>query len=158
MKRLPRDPNKYIRSLTANRLETRVAPGVKTVTFKANMEGEEDGPYVTQIRFFGIEDFSAEPKPGFVKAPFGSEVIYFRKPRISENPVALKCSCDDFRFVWEFPLSQKNSLIGSFRRYVRKTPPPPVGLPFRNPADHPGFCKHVWNLVGGLKEKKLIRE
>jgi hypothetical protein len=62
-------------------------------------------------------------------------------------------NCSDFRFFWEHPLFVKKSLIGQFRKYVRKT----TTYPPKNPQGILGMCKHLWSFVNALKEAKLVK-
>lgn len=160
MKRLPkpRNPRNYVRGLKPVKLEVLSSPGLKAVTFRANMEGEEDGPYLTTCKFLNIQNFSDEIEVGYIKTDVSGEEVYAKKPDLSKNPVQIKCSCDDFRFMFEYPLFRKKGLIGTYRRYTRQTPPPPVGYPFKNPDEYLGFCKHIWNLIGSLKKRNLVKD
>lgn len=67
-------------------------------------------------------------------------------------------NCPDFRFTWEKPLYDHKGLIGRWRKYIRKTPPPPKGHPYRNPDDKLGFDKHTWSVLFALKGSGRITE
>lgn len=62
-------------------------------------------------------------------------------------------NCSDFRFFWEFPLYKIGSLIGSFRRYVRKT----TTRPPKNPDNIVGYCKHLYSFIKALQGSNLVK-
>jgi len=62
-------------------------------------------------------------------------------------------NCPDFRFGWEKPLHDKKSLIGNWRRYIRKT----KDRPERNPKNILGFCKHISALIRVLIGAGLVQ-
>lgn len=154
MKKL-RDPGKYAVYDTTT-FATQASPGIKTVMYKGTIQGV-DNEYPVYIQFRKV-DFSAEEKPGYV--PFeetdktgGKGLKFYEVPDLNRNDCALKCMCTDFRFMWEHPLFVKKSLIGQFRRYVRKT----TTYPPKNPQGILGMCKHIWSFVNALKEAKLVK-
>jgi hypothetical protein len=154
MKRL-RDPGRYP-VYAVRTFVTQASPGTKMVMYKGTVQGEEM-EYPTYIQFRGVE-FSKEEKPGFI--PFetmdrtgSSEMSFYKVPELGKNQVALKCACTDFRFMWEKPLYDKKSLIGQFRRYVRKT----TTYPPKNPEGILGFCKHIASFVEALRNSKLVK-
>jgi hypothetical protein len=141
---------------------------------------------VTYIEFHGVEFSDTKPKgKGWNPVKIQNQMFWYKTPTIQNNPVSLKCSCEDSRFRWERPLALIKSLIGSWRRYdakkedqkagvpaktrrarkyyvlgksyVRKTPRPPAGRPYANPNDIPGFCKHVHSLRIHLQKQGLIK-
>ena len=65
-------------------------------------------------------------------------------PDLSVNPVRVSCSCKAYYFYFSY----YNKMGGAHARrplkgYTRKTPPPPDGLPYKNPDHLPGACKHI---------------
>jgi hypothetical protein len=130
---------------------TQASPGIKAVMYKGTVQGE-DLEYPVYIQFKGVE-FTEEEKPGSI--PFeatdrtgGSKMAFYTVPELNKNPVSLKCQCFDFRFMWEKPLYDKKSLIGQFRRYVRKT----TTYPPKNPEGILGACKHIFSFLSALQE------
>lgn len=77
---------------------------------------------------------------------------------VGNNSGVVAHNCEDFRFYWEYPLYKKKGLIGTFRRYSRKTLPPPEGRPYKNVTEQLGFCKHIWNLLVAFRTRGDIRE
>jgi len=63
----------------------------------------------------------------------------------SQTPCAVRCSCADFRFRWEWYLKKVGSLASGFkaRPYTRKTKTHPPA----NPNRTPGVCKHCYQLA-----------
>lgn len=161
MKRLPRDPAKYPK-LRVTKVESRPAPGINSLTFKAVVSSQfpgsrdpDDIPYITFVQFFDVLYEDKKKGKFTVPAKVGGTLKYHKVPSITGNRVALKCSCQDFRFVWEFPLFENDSLIGRFRKYTRV---PGSTKPPRNPDDLQGFCKHVWSLLNALNRAGSIKE
>ena len=149
-----RDFKKY-KIYPVTRIALTPAKGVKTVTYKANVKGDLD-IYQTMIKFFGV-DFVDADGTGVDKAKFRKDTYYFKKPGRRINEVQLKCSCSDFRFMFEKQLYDEKGLIGRWRKYKRKTPPPPIGRPFKNPDDYMGYCKHIWSFLEKLRTTKRIK-
>jgi len=138
--------------------KTQASPGIKTVLYRGSVRGEES-EYATYMQFRNVE-FSEEEKTGFI--PYeatdrtgGSKMSFYKIPELNRNPVALKCSCPDFRFFAEYPLYKAKSLIGQFRRYVRVSPP--SGRPPKNPENILMYCKHIWSFANALKESELVK-
>lgn len=79
--------------------------------------------------------------------------IHYRK-----TSCAVRCSCPDYRFTWAEWNKRNKSLAGrNFPKYVRKTPPPPRGRPYRNPDEAPGLCKHLIEFITRLSHQGLIK-
>ena len=154
MKKL-RDPGKYPNYETRT-FATQASPGIKSVMYKGTIQGEgNENPVYIQFRDV---EFSEEEQAGYI--PYedtdttGNKGLKFYKtPELDKNNVALKCMCTDFRFMWEHPLFVKKSLVGQFRKYVRKT----TTYPPKNPQGILGFCKHIWSFCNALKEAKLVK-
>lgn len=82
--------------------------------------------YNTNIVFYGVEDPYTEP------------------PELDKNPVRVSCSCPAYYYYFWYANKQaKAHSRGNLRPYIRKTPPPPAGLPYKNPDKIPGLCKHL---------------
>jgi len=170
-----RSPADYPRNLKVKELELTAMLGVKTLTFKGVVKSEfpqerakqkidvrgkmVKAPlsYMVHIQFHNV-DFQEEKDAEHEEAvKVGSKTVYFRRPRVGVNPLKLKCTCQDFRFNWEKELFDNKALIGSWRKYKRKTPPPPEGFPYANPFEYMGFCKHINSFLFHLRREELIR-
>lgn len=75
----------------------------------------------------------------------------------SKHNVKVRCTCEDYRFVWSFYNKKYDALYGGpFEKYVRVTPPPSKGgRPRVNELKVPGMCKHIFGLVELLMNTKL---
>ena len=147
---IPRDPDKYDKFNIQN-LESLAAPGIKSLTYKATVRGSTAN-YIAFVQFFGV-DFK-ETKDQYFDRPqkFQGKIIYHRTPSVKLESVKLKCSCPDFRFTWEKPLFDSKGLIGTFRRYKRKT----TDRPPRNKDEVNGYCKHINSLLLALRNAEHI--
>lgn len=128
----------------------------KSVSYKAVVSGETNN-YQINIQFFKVK-YAEGKKEGYSPVDAEGEKLYYKIPTIRSNPVHIKCSCPDFRFRFEKELYDAGGLVGNWRRYTRKTPPPPKGYPYANPQHLLGFCKHVWSALDHLKSKGLVKE
>jgi hypothetical protein len=170
----PGKPKEFKKLKVLDDVAIRARPGNDSVTYSANVESEGTSDqskdfYKTSIQFFGVEFGKRKSTKHSVPAkdPNG-KLIFHSIPSTVTNRVALKCSCDDFRFAFEKQLFDDKSLIGSFRKYKRKTPPGtrpqnpknpnPVGHDFVNPDNLLGFCKHVNSLMRALNKSKFIKD
>jgi hypothetical protein len=151
MMKFPRDPNKYPR-LQIRNLESKSAPGIKSVTYKTTVLGENDN-YVTYVQFFKVDFAKAKDKDHPVATKVEKFVAYRENIDVNKHPVFLKCSCADFRFTWEYPLFKENALIGKYRKYVKVAG---SNRGPRNPDERTGFCKHVYSLLSALKDSGQI--
>ena len=128
----------------------------KSVSYKVVVHGETNN-YQVNVQFFKVF-YSGDKKPNYLPVNAEGEKVYYRVPTTRSNPVHLKCSCPDFRFRFEKELFDAGGLVGNWRRYTRKTPPPPAGYPYANPEHYLGFCKHIWSALDHLKSKGLVKE
>lgn len=161
-----RDPNSYDAREVVD-LETTALPGARAVRYRATVNGDGD-QYSTYVQFFNVSFNSARGGANTELVNVSGATSYHAKPSIARNPVTLKCSCQDFRFNFEKQLFDVQSLIGNWRRYKRRTPPPtrpdqpknpnPIGHDFVNPDDYLGYCKHVRSLLLTLKRTRRITE
>lgn len=128
----------------------------KSVSYKMVVNGETNN-YQLNLQFFKVQ--YSDSKTADMK-PIDSEgsKLFYKVPSVRNNPVHIKCSCPDFRFRFEKELYDAGGLVGNWRRYTRKTPPPPVGYPYANPKHLLGFCKHVWSALDYLRTKGLVKE
>ena len=54
-------------------------------------------------------------------------------------------NCKDFLHTWAYYDFRTGNLWGPPPKpYIRKTPAPPQGRPYRNPQHVAGFCKHIY--------------
>lgn len=161
-------PNKYNNKLKVTKFEEANAAGINSVTFRGIVTGEfvrqdEDGgrakrqKYRVAVQFFEVKFSKAKSKFFSIPAKIGKALQFRQVPNLKENTVKLKCSCPDFRFRFEKELFDNKGLIGRFRKYTRKTPPPPEGHPFANPDELMGYCKHVHSFLVRLKDNKQIK-
>jgi hypothetical protein len=71
------------------------------------------------------------------------------EPSVARDKVYVRCGCDGFYFYFSWANKKHKALAGTtMRPYVRKTPPPPLGLPYKNPKEIPGCCKHLIFAIG----------
>lgn len=139
--------------LRMKKLETLASPGIKSIMYKSVMEGETDD-YLTYIQFFDLE-YSDVKDDQFTEAEtVAGKVKFHKKPSVATNPVALKCSCTDFRFCFEKELFDNKGLIGAWRKYIPVKPP--SGRPPKNPKHVMGMCKHTHNLINILKSNGRV--
>jgi len=81
------------------------------------------------------------------------------KPSIANSKVLVRCSCPAYFFYCVAANAKMKVQIqgNQFRRYVRKTPPPPTGYPQRNPSLLPCLCKHLVFTTQYLTRAGLIK-
>lgn len=152
---LPRKADTYPK-MGIQKLETLPAPGINSLIYKAQIKSQSTSEiYMTSVQFFGME-FSPEKKPNWIPVEFNGKPLYYAKPSVSKNEVKLYCQCQDYRFRFEKPNFDRKGQIGNYRRYTRKTPPPPAGYPYANPQNVPGYCKHVHSLLMALNRSQLV--
>jgi hypothetical protein len=99
-------------------------------------------------------DLGIEIVPGTVK--------YIQRPSYSQSPCAVACMCLDFAYSWALSLEQRGSGAANIsyyvsHNYVRKTPNPPLGRPFRNPLAVPSICKHLLRSSRALSQRNFLR-
>ena len=135
-------------------------PRNKQIIFKFEVRAKTQGvtKYATTITFNKV-DFSGEKdKDHPLTVALGSgETQFIEKLKRSKHPVLVRCTCKDFFFVFGRANAKNKVLSGpdSFK-YVRKTPPPPEGLPFKNPNDIKGSCKHIKASLQFLQRNKVL--
>ncbi len=116
------------------------------------------GAYNQTLIFHKIDfnDRLADKYPLKVSTKDGS-FVYAGKLSGAETPVSVRCNCEDFYYMWWYHDNQKKALAGpKMKPYVRKTPPPPEGYPYRNPGEVPGVCKHCIGAFEDLIKKRLL--
>jgi len=79
-------------------------------------------------------------------------------PDLSQTTVLARCACQAYYFYFVYANAKIGGQISGnrFKPYVRKTPPPPAGYPYKNPGDIPGVCKHIIFLINTLKARQLV--
>lgn len=153
MKKVPRDPNSYPR-LPNRKVESIARPGIKSLTYKSIILGETDN-YISTIQFFKVGFNGGKNKKFSIPSKVEGKLVYHEKLSIKKHPSMMKCSCPDFRFMWEKPLYDNKGLIGRFRKYTKVAG---STRPSRNPDERIGFCKHVNSLLSALKDSGQITD
>lgn len=104
--------------------------------------------YSAKFKYLSFDTltFNKDSKKHYKTAIFFYNVTDLEEglPTLSKNPVRVACSCPAYYFYFSY----WNKMGGAHARrplrpYRRKTPPPPVGLPYKNPDHLPGACKHI---------------
>jgi hypothetical protein len=156
LREFPRNPRKYPRlPLQSKTLESRPQLYHNSIMYRAVVKGETAN-YVTSVQFWKIDFQSDKDESHSIPIKADGKLMYYKCPSVGRNAVKIKCSCEDFRYRWEYPLFQEGGLIGQFRKYTRKTPPPPAGAPYANPDEFLGYCKHVHSLLLALRDSELV--
>src|SRR3990172_80560 len=104
------------------------APGIKALQFTAIVPTDTNGPgslpnYKVSCWFYNV-DFYDNPEnnlsvPIDIETSKGWIVKYHRPPSFNKNQAKLKCQCADFRFRFEWELSEIDGLIGGPRKYTK---------------------------------------
>jgi hypothetical protein len=169
LRKFGRNTTDYTKLSIVGELDIIPRPGLGSVTFAGNIKSETDPSdfYRVTVQFFNVK-FYKNDQDNTVKVEGAGDTPFMMIPTIRQSNAALKCRCPSFRFEFEKQLYDKDSLIGNWRRYKRKTPPSvrpakpknpnPIGHDFKNPDNYLGFCKHVWSLMNVLKDRGLVRE
>jgi hypothetical protein len=159
-------------------------PRNEEVAFTARAKSSTgSGDYLVKLKFINVRgEVSDTKKPKLlrVKTVSGRE-LYIEKPNVNNNPVMCSCTCDDFRFVWEFPMFRNRHMLHKdpmknnrsqvrqatdFEDYTRITPPTvrptfannpnPEGRDFKNPRNVLGMCKHLFQFARFLTARDLV--
>ena len=80
--------------LQVTNLETRPSVGIKSITYKSVVIGQDTKNYLAFAQFFKVP-FQKEIDQKFTNPVNirGRGVMYHPSPSVKENPVSLKCSC-----------------------------------------------------------------
>lgn len=130
------DPSNY----TFQDIKKNEFPGLKYVSYDTQTLSKESGKhYNTSIFFYNIDLKNGE------------------RPDLNSSVIRCSCSCPAYYFYFSYA----NRIGGvharrPLRPYVRKTPPPPEGLPLRNPAELAGVCKHIAAFANFLSEDDYL--
>ena len=156
-----RDPSVY-GGYTVEDFEKKLFPGTNSITYTCIVVGST-GDYKNTIQLFDL-DFERQKgdedeDEDWIEGQTTGGRKFFHSIPSFDSRAKFKCQCQDFRFKWEYPLalSKNGSLIGAYRKYKRKTPPPPKGYPYANPDNIVGVCKHLFNFLRFLQDRKEIR-
>lgn len=105
-----------------------------------------------QTMMFKNVNFSDEPvdSPKWRLVPDRDD-LWYEKPTLSKNDVALRCGCADDVYRFHYARKQQKALFGNIISYTKKTNRPPI-----NPDNILGMCKHLKNFVSALLEKDYI--
>jgi len=138
--------------------------GVNSALFQLTLKGitqvSSNGYPVNHkvnLLFSGLNVTNEEIK-GYIKVTDNTGTYFIEPPTANNTEVRVRCSCHDFYFTWGIWNFLQGAIFGNKPRpYVRKTPSPPQGRPFRNPMHYSGGCKHVWNAVNYLKQNGFMK-
>ncbi len=144
---------------------TRLAPVPAGEAFAVQMriEAVSDASmryYDSTVVLFDIE-YVAQKDP---QHPLGVEVtpgqvLFFNRPSMGSTKAQCTCTCKNWYFQWQFYVDRAGSLSYDYfhgARYVRKTPPPPLGRPYQNPRRVPGVCKHIARLIQIMRDRGFL--
>ena len=156
-------------------------PRNNQLLFMANMQGK-DRKYLTKIRFNELTGKTTDnARSGAVKTETANgNTLYVDPPNLNKNPVDISCTCDDFRFNFEYQLfkggkhlldkhsegAKAGNKARSFTKYDRETEPfrrprqpenpNPIGRDFKNPDNILGYCKHIHSLMKFLVDRDMV--
>lgn len=85
--------------------------------------------------------------------------VFTHKVKADGNPVAVRCSCEDYYFMWWWHDNADKAHAGpKMKPYTRITPlpPSPGAYPRRNPDEAPGLCKHLIACFAYLQKNKIM--
>ena len=171
-KRLPRKTKPWDGATSKLMESIKVVPfkGTNSVLFSARLLGRPypvmymgskrtmQAAYGVLIQFTGVEILDNPPEGNdlwtkdYKEIEYNRQKYYIRKIDVKKNPMLVRCSCKDYFFTWRWENFKYNALYGALgRKYIRKTPPPPAGYPYRNPTKVTGFCRHIYQVMMLLK-------
>lgn len=88
---------------------------------------------------------SDEEKNKYFQINYKGDIYWIEKINLDKQKATIRCDCRDFIYTWAYYDFRTGNLWGPPPKpYIRKTPAPPVGRPYRNPNGYPGFCKHIY--------------
>ena len=174
-KQFGRNPQSYPK-LGVSKVEISPSIGVKTIRFSAAVKGKAKPFYRVGILFTNVEYTTERQEgPSWRRISFNNQVYYYKVPAMDNNNCKVYCQCKDFTFRFSKQDFDAKALIGNWTRYdARKSSPgkdqyykvegrwrvtqhpDKGGLPFVNPGDIPGICKHLYNFILQLKKKDFL--
>ena len=128
-------------------------------TLRVNSEAKSttsSSNHKQSIIFYNVKYYDRVLKTGLPVKDANGEYKYMGKINANTHKCEVKCSCESYRFAFEWYAAKAGSNIGRARGYKRKTPPPPEGRPYVNPNFTPGLCKHLIGLIETLKKRGVI--
>ena len=142
-------------------------PMDKTLTFYMNIRGTHRRTFGAIISFLRINEIEVESEEEAIRALSNRENMMvedaeghkhiIERPKLMENDVQCRCSCESFRFSFAYSDRKNRVMIGEdFPIYQRKTPLPPMGRPRRNPQQIPGVDKHLMVAMDVLARKGYV--
>ena len=141
----------------ANVKEQKVTVFAKTKVLDPQVLRQGKEEYFQSVTFedvsFVEDQDSSHTLPINVKGKSGAtETMFTKKLSRRNDKIKVRCSCPDFRFMWHrWDHTKEHALRGPLIPYRRKTPPPEQGgMPYRNPEEIPGLCKHLIKVFNEL--------
>jgi len=129
-------------------LDIKISPafGTKMLTISSRSKTG----WIQSIQLFGVNVAQTKEeltgKIITLSDPATKKTYYMNPIRQGESGIRVSCNCPSLRFDFSYELLQQGALGRKFIPYTRKTPPPPLGRPYRNPNHIPGACKHILRL------------
>lgn len=140
-------------SSTVRIVKIGLEPYVGTKFLRIHSITDNNHEQVIDCYAISFDNRATEESP--FKVSSGNKIIYASKIDYDTTPVAVICSCNDYRFT--FAYWNKNRLnaltYGKLKAYQRKT----LDRPSRNPDEIPGLCKHLLRLVHSLTEGNILK-
>ena len=143
------------------------AAGMRTLTFYLSIRGSNRRTFGGIITFLRVNEIEVESEQEAIEALSNRENMLVEdseghkhiveKPKLAENDVQCRCSCESFRFSFAYADRMERAMAGAnFPVYHRKTPLPPMGRPRRNPNHIPGVDKHLITAMDVLAREGLV--
>jgi len=125
--------------------------GLRTLFLKADAINE-DRQYAPMLLFKNIQYTNSLTSEAIEVSTADGRQVRFHRPLIDENELALRCSCGDFYWRFNYFDHLDRSLYGRKRaKYEAKKVQWSV-----NPSESPGLCKHLIKMMQVLKESGLV--
>jgi len=113
--------------------------------------------YPIVVTFFGVSSREKQDKLFKIPVELGGQKVYIKQLSVADNPVSVRCGCQNFFWMWNWYDFKNKALSGPrVPPYKRKTPPPPEGRAFQNPIQVPGLCKHLHGTMLKLVQMKVL--
>lgn len=109
--------------------------------------------YNLSMAFYKLDFITDLDKPG-IKVTYDNSTVVLPPIYKDTTPVRVRCQCHDYYFTWGWWNHNQGASYGPRQKpYVRKT----TTYPERNPAEYPGLCKHLLNMVSLLKDEGILK-